>query len=51
MQLYSAAAIDSPSHLTLQHANSARGTRVPPTTSASLQFGLNVAGSSRAQTC
>jgi hypothetical protein len=34
--------ITSPSSLTLQHANSARGTQAPPTTSSGLRLGLNV---------
>jgi hypothetical protein len=48
--LLSRAAINSPSHPTLQHANSDRGTQVPPTINTGLRLGLNVANSSRPQT-
>jgi hypothetical protein len=48
--LLSCATVKSFSSPTLQHANSARGTRAPPTTSSGLWLGLNVAVSSRART-
>jgi hypothetical protein len=48
--LFGCATLDASSHPTLQHANSDRGTRVPPTTSAGLRVGHNVANSSRGQT-
>jgi hypothetical protein len=48
--LLSRAAINSPSHTTLQQANSARATRVPPMISTGVQLGLNVASSTHAQT-
>jgi hypothetical protein len=48
--LLNCAAIQSPSSPTLQHANSARGTQAPPTTSSGLRLGFNVVGTSRTRT-
>jgi hypothetical protein len=47
--LLSCTALNTLSHLALRHANSDRGTRVPPTISRGLRLGLNVAHSSRTQ--
>jgi hypothetical protein len=47
--LFGCAALDMPSHPTLRHANSDRSTRVPPTFSAGLRLGPNVASSSRTE--
>jgi hypothetical protein len=41
--LFGCVALDAPSHPTLQHANSDRSTRVPPTFSAGLRLGRNMA--------